>query len=150
VPVQPPPPRNSWHRARDSRARGIADARRELYEEKRDHQEIVGIANRWTQAIRERNAHAQRNAERRIQAWIDREIAESSRKPDNGRYVYRLYALRRELSGGYGRHRYGRRSHLFDARKAHVIGELVNLSERQVRRAHARARNQMHMAFAYR
>ena len=153
-PVAPPPPRHDWRAVRHGRARGIVDARREVYEQQRDHDEIVRITDRWTQATRARDPRAQRNAERRAHLWIDREIEESNRKPDHGRYVHRLHSLRRELSVSNGQqghargHRRGRQR--FDAHKAQVLGELVTLSQRQVQHAKARARGQMHMAFAYR
>ncbi|MGB5312970.1 MAG: hypothetical protein WBN38_12955 [Polyangiales bacterium] len=150
APVDPMPPRYDYRRARSQRSQGILEARREFYNQQRDHDEIVRIADRWTRAMRYRDPHAQRNEERRAYAWIQREIQESSGRPDNGRYVHRLHALRRQLLVAYPGHGYGRRGHRFDAHKAQVFVELVELSERQVQHARARAREQMHMAFAYR
>jgi len=150
VPVEPMPPRYDYRRARPQRSQGILEARRAFYNEQRDHEEIVRIVDRWTRATRYRDPHAQRAEERRAHAWIQSEIEESSARPDNGRYVHRLNALRRQLLVARPGHGYGRRGHRFDAHKAQVFGELVQLSERQVQRAQARARSQMHMAFAYR
>jgi hypothetical protein len=145
VAVQPPRPH---------RGRGIAEARREVYEQQRDHDEIVRITHRWKRAAQERNPHAQRNAERRVQLWIDREIDESSRKPNHGRYVHRLHSLRRELRKPYGWHSYGRGRgrglHRAHAHKVRVLDELVDLSAHQVRRAKAQARERLGLAFAYR
>lgn len=150
VPVAPAPRRYDYVRARRQPSRGMLEARREVYDAKRDHEEIVRIADRWTRATHGRNPHAQRNAERRIHSWIEHEIEESSRKAHNGRYVYRLHSLRRELRAGHGWQTRGRGQHRFDGRKASVVRELVDLAERQVQHAQARVRGQMHLAFAYR
>jgi len=150
APVRPAPPRYDSRRGRSRSHARTLEARREVYDAKRDHEEIVRIANRWTQATRHHNPHAKRNAERRAHLWIEREIRESSAKPDNGRYVHRLHALRRELVATPGGYVFGRRQHRLDARKANVLGELVELSRRQVHRAEARARNHVHLAFSYR
>ena len=150
APVNPMPPRYDYRRARPQRSQGILEVRREFYDEQRDHDEIVRIVDRWTRANRHRDPHAQRAAERRAHAWIQSEIEESSARPNNGRYVHRLHALRRQLLVAYPGYGYGRRGHRFDAHKAQVFGELVELSERQLQRARARAGEQMHMAFAYR
>ncbi len=150
VTVAPAPRRHDYVRARRQPSRGMVEARREVYDARRDHEEIARIADRWTRATHERNPNAQRNAERRIHAWIEHEIEESSRKAHKGRYVYRLHSLRRELRAAHGWQTRGRRPHRFDARKASVVRELVDLAERQVQHAQARVRGQMHLAFAYR
>lgn len=156
APVEPLPPRYEyerdyeWKKGRHHRHHGVAEARRDLYEQKRDHEEIVRIADRWKRATYVRNPHVQRNAERRAHAWIEREIEESSRKRDHGRYVHRLHSLRRQLRFSHGWHTRGRGRHRVDAHKARVFDELVELSDHQVRRARARVRGQKHVAFAYR
>lgn len=108
------------------------------------------ISNRWEQAARNRDPWAQRIAERQADAWIEREISESNRKPDHGRYVHRLHSLRRQLLLSNRWHSRGRGRHRFDAQKANVLGELVELSRRRLRQAEARARGPIHVAFAYR
>lgn len=160
APVEPVPPRYdrdydyhddyAWKQGRHHRNRGMAEARRELFEQRRDHEEIVRIADRWRQAIYERNPHGQRKAERRADAWIAREIEESMRKRDHGRYVHRLHSLRRQLHSSHGWHGYGRGRHRLNAHKARVMDELVELSHRQVRRAHARVRGERYTTYAYR
>ena len=159
-PAEPMPPRyeydydydpdHAWKRGRRHHHRGMIEARRELFEQQRDHEEIVRIADRWRQATYERNPHMQRKAERRAHAWIDREIEESMRKRDHGRYVYRLHSLRRELRSSHRGHAYGRGGHRLNGYKARIIDELVELSHRQVRRAHARVRGERYAAYAYR
>jgi hypothetical protein len=121
-----------------------------VYEQQRHHDEIVRITDRWTRATQDGNPRARRNAEGRAEAWIDREIEKSNQKPDHGRYVQRLHSLRRELRASRGPYVSGRGRHRFDAHKAKVLGELVELSERQVQHAKARARGQVHVALAYR
>ena len=160
APVEPAPPRygydrdydhdDAWKKGRHHRGRGMAAARRALYEQKRDHDEIVRIAERWQQATYERNPHAQRQAERRAHAWIEREIHESNRNHDDGRYVHRLHSLRRQLQLSHGWHTYGPSRHRLNAHKARVFDELVELSDRQLRRARARVRGHHYPAYAYR
>ena len=139
-----------WKKGRHHPHRGMVEARRDLYDQKRDHEEILRIADRWQRATYERNPHAQRNAERRANAWIEREIHESSRKRDHGRYVHRLHSLRRQLRVSYAWYGHGRGSHRISGHKARVFDELVQLSRHQLRRARARVRGQEHLAFAYR
>jgi hypothetical protein len=152
APAPPPPRVYDEQRYRHHRSRGLVEARREVIDQRRDHDQILHMSLRWEQATANRNPHAQRNVERRINAWIEREIDESSHKADHGRYVHRLHQLRRELRGprgwyGYG---YGRGRHHVNRHKANVIGEVVQLSERQLRHAQARARRHTGLAFAYR
>ena len=158
TPVESAPPRYdygydheyAWKKGRHHRHRAMDEARRDLLEQERDHEEIVRIADRWRRATYEGNPHLQRNAERRAHAWIEREISESRHERDHGLYVHRLHSLRRELRFSQGWHGYGRGRHRLNAHKARVFDELVELSNRQVRRARARVRDQGHRAYAYR
>jgi hypothetical protein len=156
APAEPLPPRYDWRYERYQRRPdpGLIEARRELHEQRKDHEQIVRIARRWEQTTAHRNPHAQYDVERRLVAWIDREIQESNRKADRGRYVHRLHALRRELRvsrGRYGHGRgYGHGRHRSNAHTASIIGELVALSEHELQRAENRARRHMHLAFAHR
>ena len=160
APVEPAPHRYeydyrydydyAWKKGRHHRKRAMAEARRELFEQERDHEEIIRIADRWNQATYERNPHMQRKAERLAHAWIEREIEESSRKRDHGRYVHRLHSLRRQLYSSHGWYTYGRGRYRLDTHKARIFDELVELSDRQVRRARAALRGYKHSAYAYR
>ena len=133
--------------------RGVVEARREVYKQQEDHDEIVRITHRWKRATQERNVRAQRNTERRVQMWIDREIDESSALANHGRYVHRLHALRRQLRVSRAWFRHGRGQagarHRAVGHKARVYDELVDLSAQQVRRARAQAREQMHLVRTY-
>lgn len=156
APRGPMPVRYEESRARHPHHRGhrgLAEARREVYEQQEDHDEIVRITLRWKRATQERNVRAQRNTERRVQMWIDREIDESSARADHGRYVHRLYALRRQLRVSRAWFRHGRGHaggrHRATGHKVRVYDELVDLSAQQVQRARARAREQMHLVRAY-
>jgi hypothetical protein len=151
VPVAPAPPRYQYQRTRHQQCvAGLAEARRELRDAQRDYDEISRIADRWALATRHRDLHAQRDAERRADLWIAHEIQESRAKPGHDRYLQRLHALRGELRARHGGHAYGRRAQGSVAQKARVLGDLVELSEHQLRRAGMRARGSMRLAFAYR
>ena len=135
----------------------LAAARQNVREQEQDLERIVRIANRWNQATANRNPHAQRKAELRLDSWIEREIIESRHEPYDKNYVRRLRTLRRELNASdgwyaYGRgwHVYGRGWHRNNAYKARILDELIELSERQVYRAHARLRHPGRFAVAYR
>jgi hypothetical protein len=90
-----------------------------------------------------------RRAERHADAWVEREIAQSMGRSDRGRYVSQLRALRRDLEAkhrgrGHGRH-YGRLT-----RKSRAFDGLVDLAEREARRAQVFARRHMQLAFKIR
>ncbi len=150
VQTYPATSRYEWERARREEQQRQAAARRALYEQQRDHDQIVRIRARWHEATYQHNPIAQRNAERRAYEWIDREIAESRRSYDRGEYIHWLYALRRELrvsqawppgrARGFGVH----------ARKAEIFDELVTLSARELRRAEADVHRAAHLVFARR
>lgn len=152
VPAYPAPSRYDWERARREEQRRQIAARRALYEQQRDHDEIVRIRNRWQEATYQGNPVAQRNAERRAHEWIDREIAESRHSYDRGHYVNRLHALRRELRVSHAWPPSRGRGHGFRAyaRKVEIFDELVMLSAREVHRALAEVRGGTHQVFARR
>jgi hypothetical protein len=163
-------------------SRAMHDARRAYFDERQDLEQIVSIVNQWERATANRNRHAQSKADRRLDAWLDREIRESVREPYNHRYTQRVRALSDQLvklerrgqhGRGYqdrGHHGYGhghghghghgygyggqshyaRGPHAYHAKKARILNELVELSERQVHRAQVRLQRPYPMSFAYR
>ena len=150
--------------------RAMHDARRAYFDERQDLDQIVSIANQWARATANRNRHAQWKADRRLDAWLDREIRESVREPHNDGHARRVRALSDQLvklerrgqhGRGYqdrGHHGYGhggqshyaRGPHAYHAKKARILNELVELSERQVHRAQVRLQRPYPMSFAYR
>ncbi len=122
-------------------------ARRAYSEQRKDLEQIVRISQRWGQATAERNRDAQWKVNRRLDAWLQREIRESIREPQNQRYTQRVRLLSNELvkleRGRYHERSYrgrGYRGHSprnYHERKAAILSELVHLSERQVHRAEA-------------
>ena len=144
----PRPPAYDWRYGRHERP-DFVGARQELYEQRRDHDRIIRLVNRWEEASAYGNPHAQRNVEWRVDGWIEREIAESSRRRGNGRYVLRLHELRRQLWTTHRWHPRGHARHRRNAHKARVLGDLVVLSENQLRRARALVRSARPAAVAY-
>ncbi|KPK15387.1 MAG: hypothetical protein AMJ62_09390 [Myxococcales bacterium SG8_38] len=131
-------------------ARGVYHPRHQLAPYDRDAREIISIAAHWKQATANRDRRGQWVADRRLDAWLDREIRESVRHPYNQRYVMHLRALNDELIAlerhphrGHGRHGYY-------ARKVRILDELVELSKWQTERARHRGRHSIQMSFAYR
>ena len=149
-----------WRHPHHRNNRAFYEMRRHVEAQRRDHQELVRITRRWREAKHYRDPRAKRHAERRADAWISREIAESKGLPGHGRYVVRLHALRRELNA-YDRGR-GRGYHAYDRGhgggyytqhrpyEGRVFRELVQLSEGQLLRTESRARRHMNLAFSYR
>ena len=153
-------------------SRVMHDARRAYFDERQDLEQIVSIANQWERATANRNRHAQSKADRRLDVWLHREIRESVREPYNHRYTQRVRVLSDQLvklerrgqhGRGYqnrGHHGYGHGyrgqshydhgPHAYHAKKARILNELVELSERQVRRAQVRLQRPYPMSFAYR
>lgn len=132
------------HRARHERARNAAHVN--LQRQRRGHEEIVRISRKWRQATYRRDPYAKRNLTFRANAWIDREIALASARPNGGRYAVRLDALQRELNTRHRRygHRHG------TERRARVFDELVALSAAELRRAEIRSRRYTRVAFSVR
>ena len=145
-------------------------ARRTYFDQREDLQQIVRISERWEQATARRNADAQWKVNRRLDAWLEREIHESVREPGNQRYAHRVRLLRNELvslersryrgRGHYERGHHGRghqvRGHQvrgqggYFVKKASILNELVQASERQVQRAEANLRYPHRLSFARR
>ena len=144
------------------------DARRAYFDQRQDLEQIVRITERWEEATARRDRHAQSKVDRRLDAWLEREIRESVREPHRHGYARRVRALSDELARlerhgrkgngrnghghGYG-HGYGNqaRGHAgYYGKKARILNELVALSERQVHRARASVRYPYQTSFAYR
>jgi hypothetical protein len=150
-------------------SRPIYDGRRAYFDQRQDLEQIVGIAERWERATASHNRHAQENVDRRLDAWLEREIRESSRERYNSGYAQRVRLLSDELarleyrkhSGhgyqgrghhgrGHGRGHYGRDPRGYYEKKARILEELVSLSERQVQRARANVRYPLRLSLAHR
>lgn len=140
-------------------------ARRAYFDQQEDLEQIVRISKRWERAIATRNPDAQWKVNRRLDAWLEREIRESMREPGNQRHAHRIRLLRNELAslertrfyrrGHQGRGRgargyQGRAHESYFASKANILDELVWLSERQVRIAEVRVRAPSRLSFARR
>ena len=143
---------------------------RAYFDQRQDLDQIVRIAERWEQATARRDRHAQWKVDRRLDAWLEREIRESIREPHNYRYTQRVRFLSDELArlerrkphghGHHGQGYYGRGYHdrgsygggprSYYGKKARILDELVELSGRQVHRARAGVRYPFQMSFAYR
>ncbi len=161
-------------------SRPAYDARREYFDQRQDLEQIVRITERWEQATAHRDRHAQWKVDRRLDAWLEREIRESIREPHNYRYTQRVRMLSEELAtlerrghqgrghnghgyqvrghngkgnrahGYYGNGSQGRSHHGYYGKKARILSELVELSEWQVHRARTGFRYPAHMSFAHR
>lgn len=151
-------------------SRPVYDARRAYFDQRTDLEQIVRISERWEQASARRDRHAEANVDRRLDAWLEREIRESIAEPYNRRYTQRVRQLSGELAtlerrGHYGRGHYGRGHHGrgryghgqpakahggYYGKKARILHELVALSERQVQRARAGIRQPFPMSLAHR
>jgi hypothetical protein len=161
----------------------VYDSRRTIQRE--DLEQIVRIAERWEHATANRDRHAQSKVDRRLDAWLEREIRESVREPHNYRHTQRVRVLSDELATlerrdhqgrGHNGHAYKNRGHNghgyksrgyyghgyksrgyyggvprgYSAKKARILNELIELSERQVHRAQASMRHPFRLSFAYR
>ena len=146
------------------------DARRRHFDQRQDLEQIVRIADRWEQAAANRDRHAQWKVDRRLDAWLEREIRESIHEPHHHRYTQRVRLLRHQLarleqkkqhghgyqSRGYHGHGYHSRGHEgrghggYYRKKARILDELVMLSERQVQRAQANLPYPFRLSFAHR
>jgi hypothetical protein len=145
-------------------------ARRAYFDQRQDLQQIVAIANRWERAIASGDRHAQWKVDQRLDAWLAREIRESSREQHSHRYTQRVRLLRDALAflerrtydgrghqgrghhghGYQGRGHGGRGRHGYYTKKARILEELVELSERQLERARANIGYPLRPSFAYR
>ncbi|NNE20273.1 MAG: hypothetical protein HKN10_17525 [Myxococcales bacterium] len=150
-------------------------ARRDYFDQREDLEQIVRISQRWERATANRNADARWNVNRRLDAWLEREIRESVGEPRSQRYAQKLRMLSNQLAalerdrhrtrgyldrghrgrghyerGYYGRGHYARSQRSYDERKAAILDELVRLSERQVQRAASNLRYPYRVSFARR
>ncbi len=140
--VDPPRAIYDQRRTIHNTPKAVLDARRAYSDQREDLQQIVRISQRWEQATAERNRDAQWRVNRQLDGWLEREVRESIREPQSQRYTQRVRVLRNELvkleRGRYSEHSYrGRRLGSYHQRKAAILNELVQLSERQVQRAEA-------------
>lgn len=141
-----------------------AHPERAYFEERQDLEEITRIARGWHRAAAQGNRHAELAFDRRLDAWLDREIRESIRTPRDHRYTMQIRALGQQLatlerrphhghghSRGHVSHRENHRSlGGYYERKAMIIDELVELSEQRVRSAYAAIHRPICMSFARR
>lgn len=145
---------NNKHAYRVPRGRAYGHYKPEpeyrLHDERRDLRQIVNISRAWRRAVVTRDHYGQAMTDRRLEAWLDRELYDARRDHHDHHYVRRLRELRRELdalnwhfhSGYAGRHDY--------ARKSRILDHLVELSERQVYRAQRYDRYLRHASYAIR
>jgi hypothetical protein len=163
--VQPPRALYDSRRTIHRSSRPTYDVHRAYFDQRQDLEQIVRIAERWEQATANRDRHAEWKVDRRLDAWLERELRESIREPNSHRYTQRVRALSDELAMLEWRGRQGRgyqeRSHHgrgyqghgyrgYYGKKSKILDELVQLSERQVYRARADVRQPFRMSFAYR
>jgi len=145
-------------------------ARQDYFDQREDLEQIVRISESWQRATSKRNTDVQWKVNRRLDAWLEREIRESVREPHGQRYQQRLRSLRDALARlersryrghgyrgqgyrGHGNRGHGYRGHRqggYLAKKAVILDELVRLSERQVQRAEANLRYPYRLSFARR
>jgi len=142
------------------------DPRRAYIEERRDLEDITRIAKGWHRAAANGNRQAELAFDRRLDAWLDREIRESIRTPRDHRYAMQIHALGQQLAAldrrphhGHGHgHGYGQVSHRgkhrsqggYYERKAMIIDQLVELSYQRVRSAYVTIDPPLRMSFAHR
>ena len=163
--------RRTFHNPRNA----MHVARQDYFDQREDLEQIVRISQRWERATATRNADAQWKVNRRLDAWLEREIRESVREPHSQRYSQKLRMLSNELAvlerdryrtrgyherghkgrghyerGYNGRGHYARNLRSYYERKAVILDELVRLSERQVQRASANLRYPYRLSFARR
>jgi hypothetical protein len=150
--------------------RAMHVARRAYFDQREDLEQIASISQRWEQATANRNRDAQWNINRRLDAWLEREIHESVREPRNQRYTQRVRVLKHELAtleqrhhhtrgyngrghrgrGHYDRGHAARSYRSYYENKARILDELVRLSERQVQRAEANLHYPYRVSLAHR
>lgn len=124
--------------------------RRPAVYQDRDFAEITNIVAQWKHATIHRDPRGQWVADRRLDAWLSREIRQSVRQPFDRPYAMRLRALNDQLIvvERQQRHYGGRRGYY--PRKARILDELVELSARQSKRARGHRRGSIRMSFAVR
>jgi len=126
-------------------------ASRQAYlDPQRDLIEIRSIAQRWERASARNDRRAQSIADCQLEAWLDREIRESIRQPDDYGHVRHLRALSNELAVLERRPHHGRGHRGYYAEKTRILDELVAMSERQVQRAQAGVHPWIRLSFSRR
>lgn len=121
----------------------------QLHDERRDLRQIVDISRAWRRAMITRDYYGRAMADRRLDAWIARELYEARR--DHYRrhhYARQIRSLSLQLdelnwrfASGYARR------HDF-ARKTEILNRLVELSERQVYHARGYFRPATRLSYA--
>jgi len=107
------------------------------HDERRDLRQIVDISRAWRRAMITRDYYGQATVDRRLEAWIERELYEARRDHHNVHYARRLRELSREVEALNWRLATGHARRQDYARKSRILDHLVELSERQVYRAKA-------------
>ena len=122
-----PPPTGRWQPAR-------GDNRR-LARERRNLEQILDISYAWRRATAARDPYAQSMVNRRLETWIDRELRQAWRDPNDRAYGRRVREIGIELDSLSWRFSRGRARRHHYVRQSRLLDELVALSELQVRRA---------------
>lgn len=118
-----------------------ARALRNLRDDRRDLQELVSISAEWKRAVRRQSKRAQAAADRRLHAWLYREIEESRR--ESPRDLAKTRAIARELRQIDWRFRYNYARPGHYAKKRQLLNELVQQAKFEVERdyRHVQATN---------
>ncbi|MDH3202176.1 MAG: hypothetical protein OEM15_14895 [Myxococcales bacterium] len=140
------------YRAPPGRAYGHykVDYRYDLHDERRDLRQIVDISRAWRRAMITRDYYGQAMIDRRLEAWIARELYEARRDHHGHHYVRQIRELSRELEALNWRFATGNARRHDYARKTQILDHLVELSERQVYRAKAYERYPRRPSYAFR
>jgi hypothetical protein len=106
-------------------------ANRRLHDEQRDLQQIIDISRAWRRATITRDRYGQALTDRRLEAWVARELYEA-RRDRYAPYERRIRELSRELDALSWRFASGRAHRYHYVRKSEILDDLVALSERQI------------------
>jgi hypothetical protein len=155
--------------------RATHDPRRDYQNQRQDLAQIRSIAKRWERAVSYGDYPRIRTADARLDAWLDREIRESTRDPYGDRYTQPLRAISDQLAylekrdgrghayghgrghakgNAYGHSRGHGRGHaqgnFYFEEKSRIFDQLIRLSERQVQRARANFERPVMWSYGYR
>ncbi len=119
-----------------------------LHDERRDLRQIVDISRAWRRATISRDYYWQMMIDRRLEAWIERELYEARRDHHHRHYARLIRDLRRELADLNWRFASGHARRHHYARKSEILNHLVELSERQVYLARAYTRPPTRFSYA--
>jgi hypothetical protein len=86
--------RRTFHNRRNA----MHAARQDYFDQREDLEQIVRISQRWERATAAQNPEAQWKVNRRLDAWLEREIRESVREPRGPHYSQKLRMLSNELA----------------------------------------------------